>query len=236
MSTTCAPDGTNFLIQGLPREDRTRILQACELVQLDFGDVLCESEQPYRHVYFPVSAFISLVIKLTDHQPLELTLVGNEGMLGASLALGMDEAPMRSVVQGSGSALRIGSPHFRSALRDRPRLLTRLHRYLYVQMGQLAQTAACTRFHQIEPRLARLLLMAHDRSQSDQFHQTHGFLADMLGVRRSGITIAAGALQARGLISYSRGAISILDRAGLEAAACECYQMQQRQFAHAFAQ
>jgi CRP-like cAMP-binding protein len=228
----CNP--TNFLIQGLPREDRARILGGCETVQLAFGDVLCEIDQPYQQAYFPISAFISLVIKLTDHQPLEMALVGHEGMLGASLALGVNDAPMRAVVQGAGSALQIGSHNFRRELKRSPRLQLQLDRYLYVQLGQLAQAAACTRFHQIEPRLARWLLMTHDRAQTDNFSLTHEYLADMLGVRRSGITIAAGALQSRGLISYSRGDISILDRTGLEGAACECYAAQQRQFARIF--
>lgn len=234
MSIGLEPHANNFLIQGLSREDRARLLESCERVELTFGDVLCESDQPYQHAYFPVSAFISLVTKLTDHHPLEMALVGNEGMLGASLALGLGDAPMRAVVQGNGSALRVGIGRFRSELKNCPSLLLRLHRYLYVQLRQLAQGAACTRFHQIEPRLARWLLMTHDRSQADSFNLTHEFLAGMLGVRRSGITIAAGALQARGLISYSRGDISILDRSGLEVAACECYAAQQQQFARVF--
>lgn len=234
MSSKLEPQSTNFLIQGLMREDRAQFLENCESVELTFGDVLCEAGQPYQHAYFPVSAFISLVTKLTDHRPLEIALVGNEGMLGASLALSVNQAPMRAVVQGSGSALRMGSSRFRRELNDSPRLLLRLHHYLYVQLEQFAQGAACTRFHQIEPRLARWLLMTHDRSKSDSFNLTHEYLAGMLGVRRSGITIAAGALQERGLISYSRGDISILDRAGLEAASCECYEAQQIQFARVF--
>lgn len=236
MSSQLEPQASNFLIEGLPREDRARFLERCESVELTFGDVLSEAGQPYQHAYFPVSSFISLVTKLTDHRPLEMALVGNEGMLGASLALGVNEAPMRAVVQGSGSALRVGSSRFRRELKNSPRLLLRLHRYLYVQLEQLAQGAACTRFHQIEPRLARWLLMTHDRAQNDSFNLTHEFLAGMLGVRRSGITIAAGALQERGLISYSRGDIAILDRTGLEAASCECYKVQQHQFARVFLQ
>jgi CRP-like cAMP-binding protein len=234
MSLAVESPATNFLIQGLAREDRERLLAAGEIVQLALGDVLCDSDQPYRQVYFPLSAYISLVTKLTDHRPLVLALVGNEGMLGASLALGIGDAPMRAVVQGAGSAWGIGNRSFRRELGNSPRLTLRLHRYLYVQLGQFAQAVACTRFHQIEPRLSRWLLLTHDRAQSDRFNLTHEFLADMLGVRRSGITIAAGALQARGLISYSRGTISILDRAGLEAASCECYRAQQRQFARIF--
>jgi CRP-like cAMP-binding protein len=150
-------------------------------------------------------------------------LIGHEGMLGATLALGINQVPMGAVVQGDGIALRMSAAQFQRELRTTPVLLRRVHHYLYVLIVQLAQTAACTHFHEIEPRLARWLLMTHDRVQADHFHLTQEFLADMLGVRRSGVTVAAGALQERNLIQYTRGDIAILDRKGLEAAACECY-------------
>lgn len=211
------------LIEGLPSKQRKQLLNGCEPVDLVFGNVLHEANQPIRHVYFPLSGFVSLVTTLDGHQPLEMGLIGNEGMLGATLALGIGQAPMRAVVQGSGSALRISSQLFKQELLSSPALLRALKRYLYVVMTQLSQSAACTHFHEIEPRLARWLLMTHDRAHADHFHLTHEYLADMLGVRRSGVSIAAAAMQARGLISYSRGQIYILDRAGLEQAACECY-------------
>ncbi|MCY1279391.1 Crp-like helix-turn-helix domain protein [compost metagenome] len=213
----------NLLLDGLPRHERQRILHHCEPVELVFGRILCEPDRPFRHLYFPLTGFISLVATLSGHRPLELGLIGNEGMLGATLALGVALAPTRAVVQGTGSALRIGVVQLRQELRDSPRLLRALQRYLYVLMVQLSQNAACGHFHEVEPRLARWLLMTHDRAHADHFHLTHEFLADMLGVRRSGVTIAAGALQQRRLIHYSRGEITILDRRGLEAAACECY-------------
>ena len=211
------------LIEGLPSKQRKQLLNGCEPVDLVFGNVLHEANQPIRHVYFPLSGFVSLVTTLDGHQPLEMGLIGNEGMLGATLALGIGQAPMRAVVQGSGSALRISSQLFKQELLSSPALLRALKRYLYVVMTQLSQSAACTHFHEIEPRLARWLLMTHDRAHADHFHLTHEYLADMLGVRRSGVSIAAAAMQARGLISYSRGEIHILDRPGLELAACECY-------------
>lgn len=158
------------------------------------------------------------------HKPLEMGLIGNEGMLGATLALGVTNSPQRGVVQGSGTALRMTVAHLRAELRDSAALRRTLDRYLYVLMAQLSQTAACARFHAIEARLARWLLMTHDRAPSDHFYLTHDFLADMLGVRRSAVTIAAGALQHRELISYSRGRIVIVDRQGLESASCECYR------------
>lgn len=211
------------LIEGLPSKQRKQLLNGCEPVDMVFGNVLHEANQPIRHVYFPLSGFISLVTTMDGHPPLEMGLIGNEGMLGATLALGIGRAPMRAVVQGAGSALRIPSALFKQELLSSPALLRSLKRYLYVVMAQLSQSAACTHFHEIEPRLARWLLMTHDRAHADHFHLTHEYLAEMLGVRRSGVSIAAAALQARGLISYSRGQIYILDRAGLEQAACECY-------------
>lgn len=211
------------LIEGLPSKQRKQLLNGCEPVDLVFGNVLHEANQPIRYVYFPLSGFISLVTTMDGHPPLEMGLIGNEGMLGATLALGIGRAPMRAVVQGSGSALRIPSVLFKQELLSSPALLRSLKRYLYVVMAQLSQSAACTHFHEIEPRLARWLLMTHDRAHADHFHLTHEYLAEMLGVRRSGVSIAAAAMQARGLISYSRGEIHILDRAGLERAACECY-------------
>lgn len=213
----------NQLIDGLPRAERSRFLGQCEPVDLAFGQILCEPERPFAHVHFPLTGFISLVAPMAGHQPLEMGLIGNEGMLGATLALDIRTVPLRAVVQGSGTAWRMTTAAFQRQLRGSPILRQRLNRYLYVLMAQLSQTAACTRFHEVEARLARWLLMTHDRAHADHFHLTHKFLADMLGVRRSGITIAAGDLQRQDLIRYSRGTIRILDRKGLEAKSCECY-------------
>jgi CRP-like cAMP-binding protein len=224
----------NRLIGNLPRQERTRIVERCQKVDLVFGAVLCEPDLPIEHVYFPLSGFISLVVKLGDHQPLELALIGNEGVLGATLALGVRDAPISAVVQGPGTALRMTAAQLRRELRESPGLLLTLNRYLYVSMTQLSQLTACTAFHEVEPRLARWLLMSHDRAHADHFHLTHEFLADMLGVRRSGITIAAGVLQRRKLIRYSRGEISVLDRKGLEAASCECYDALIEDYAQLF--
>jgi hypothetical protein len=214
----------NRLLINLPRKDRVDVLSRCEIVDLVFGNVLGEADRVVRQVYFPVTALISLLEPVTGHQPLEMGLIGNEGMLGATLVLAIDRAPMRSVVQGSGTALRMTSSQFRGALRRSPALLRTVNRYLYVMLLQLSRTAVCTHFHTIEARLARWLLMTHDRVDADEFHLTHEFLAHMLGVRRSGVTVAAGTLQSKNLIRYHRGTISILDRRGLEAACCECYQ------------
>lgn len=213
----------NRLLAGLPRTERRVLLDQCETVALEFGSVLCEADQPFRQIYFPLDSFISLVAEVSGHQPLEMGLIGSEGALGATLVLGVPEAPLRAIVQGPGSALRIAVAPFQKLRRDCPALTRNLSRYLYVLMAQLSQTAVCTRFHEVDTRLARWLLMTHDRAHADHFHLTHQFLAEMLGVRRSGITVAAGVLQQRGLIDYARGEIRILDRPGLELAACECY-------------
>lgn len=224
MSTSTVPLITNHLLQLLSSKDRRILLQYCDVVQLQFADILCEPNQRYRYLYFPLSGFISLVTKLAGHKPLEMGLIGNEGMLGVTLALGATMAPMQAVVQGKGTAWRIDIADLQQFLLLCPQLQHVLQQYLFVQLAQLSQSAACAHFHELSPRLARWLLMSHDRAHSSQFYLTHQFLADMLGVRRSGVTVAAGIMQQQQFISYSRGMISILDRKALQDMACECYQ------------
>ncbi|WP_280156025.1 Crp/Fnr family transcriptional regulator [Piscinibacter sp. XHJ-5] len=220
----------NQLIALLPRGERASLLAACETVRLDLGTVLCEPGEATRHVYFPNDGFISLVSKIEGEPGLEVGMVGREGMLGAQLALGVSSIPLHALVQGAGTARRVSAARFGDELSAGKALQSALNRYVYVLMAQLATSAACTRFHKVEPRLARWLLMTQDRAHSDSFHLTHEFLANMLGVRRVGITAAASDLQRHGLIRYRRGDITVVDRAGLEAAACSCYEADRRAY------
>lgn len=213
----------NHLIAPLPAADRRRLLALCEPIQLVIGEVLCEAGQATRHVYFPIDGFISLIALADGHPGVEVAMVGREGMVGAPLALGVATAPLRALVQGPGSAWRIASTNFLRELANSEALQRSLGRYLYVHLAQLAVAATCLRYHQIVPRLARWLLMSQDRAHADHIHATHEVLACMLGVRRVGITVAAGTLQRRGLIAYHRGEVCVLDRPGLEAVACSCY-------------
>jgi CRP-like cAMP-binding protein len=219
---------TNRLIASLPTKDRSRLLANCEPVELAFNEVLNESGDRVRYVYFPLDGYISLITRGDAVANLEVGLVGDEGMHGISLALGTEIAPLHALVQGQGSALRMNTATFnREYARSAP-LRRQLGHYIYVLMCQLAQSSVCSRFHVVEARLARWLLMTQDRAHSDQFHITHAFLAWMLGVRRPGVTAAANALQKRKLISYRRGDITVLDREKLEAAACACYKTDRR--------
>jgi CRP-like cAMP-binding protein len=213
----------NHLIELLPTRARSRLLAICEPFELSFTAVLCERGQTLGHVYFPVAGFVSLVAQIHGHPGLEVGMVGREGMVGAPLALGLTEAPLQALVQGAGHAHRVNAAAFQRELAQSPGLQTVMNRYLGVLMAQLASSAACLRFHLIAPRLARWLLMSQDRAQADRFCVTHEFLALMLGVRRVGITNAAGGLQRDGLIQYRRGELQVIDRGGLEAVACSCY-------------
>ena len=219
-----SPNGLeNLLLAALPPAERKLLLTRCEPVELKFGELLCEQGGRIRHVYFPTGGFISLISSIDGRPRLQVGLVGTEGMLGVSLLVGVNDAPLRALVQGAGAALRIEAAEFSGALRRSPVLREALMRYLYVLMGQLAQLAACTRFHIVEGRLARWLLMTRDRAHSNEFNLTQDFLAYMLGVRRAGITHAAQSLQRQKLIRYNRGKMAILDGHGLERASCECY-------------
>lgn len=213
----------NRLLSSLPDKDHQQVLTSCECVELELDEVINEPGEKIRHVYFPTDSFFSLVTPPVGHAGLEVRLVGNEGMVGTPLILGIDVTLLRTIVRGAGPAWRMTAERFPEALEQSMALQTRLKRYLFVLTNQVEQMVACTRFHVLEARLARWLLMTQDRAHSDHFHATHEFLALLLGVRRVGVTNAATALQQRNLIHYSRGDIRVLDRPGLRVVACACY-------------
>jgi CRP-like cAMP-binding protein len=214
---------TNSILGALSRKDAQRLFTRHEQVDLVYGDILCEPGKPLLHVYFPDSGIISLLTPVDRAASVEVGLVGREGMAGMALFLGVNMSPVRMLVQGNGSAMRITAREFRIEIGRNEVLRQALNLYLYRFMVQVAQTAACNRAHQTGQRLARWLLMTHDRSAGNEFHMTHEFLARMLGVRREGVTTEAGILQSKKLLRYSRGNITILNRRGLERASCGCY-------------
>jgi CRP-like cAMP-binding protein len=216
----------NRFIDRLPRGERTRLLDRCQRVELDESQVLCEAGARIRHAYFPTSGtFISLITPVAEHAGLEVGMVGDEGLFGAVIGLGEAFSALRGLVQGKGVALRMTAGALRAELRSSPVLHARLDRYLCVLLRQATRSAGCACFHRVDQRLARWLLMTQDRAHSSHLRMTHEFLAYMMGVRRASVTEAATQLQDRGLITYRRGEVTVLDRAGLEAVACGCYQM-----------
>jgi CRP-like cAMP-binding protein len=219
-----APQVTNRLIDRLAAKDRTRFLAGCEKVELVFGDILAEPGDAITHVMFPVGGFISLLAPMGGASIIEVALAGSEGMYGVSVALGAQTTQVQAVVQGAGAAWRMDGPTFRDQVEAVPRLRASIDLYVHVLMGQLVRSAGCNRFHVVEQRVARWLLMTSDRTHAETFNMTHELLAHMLGVRRVGVTEAASALQSRKLIEYSRGVVTIMDRRGLERASCTCYR------------
>lgn len=222
LATIRTPLG-NRLLAALPLADRERLRAQLDWVSLAFGQVLMEPGDSIKHVYFPNDSLVSLLTLVDRHHALEVGMVGQEGMVGAALGLGVNITPVRALVQGAGTALRMRASNFRKELRQCAALQRGLHFYIHALMRQVAQTAACNRFHAVDARLARWLLMTRDRIGSDDFPLTQEFLGHMLGVRRAGVTEAAQGLKQRKLVEYSRGFISIIDGPGLESAACSCY-------------
>lgn len=221
----------NHLLASLPAADYARMESGLEPVELTFGKVLYEPGEPMDAVYFPGNSLVSLLTLVEGHRALEVGLVGREGMIGARLALGAATSTVRALVLGTGTAMRMSTARFLKEFHRSPALQRALFQFTDLLMIQISQTAACNRFHIVESRLARWLLMTSERMASPEFHLTHVLLADMLGVRREGVTVAAFALQRRNLISYRRGDITIVDTPGLEAAACSCYRYMQVQAA-----
>jgi CRP-like cAMP-binding protein len=215
----------NRILRALPGKEYKRLVTHLEQVPLTFAKVLYEPGDTIEYVYFPNAGVVSLLSTVEDRSTLEIGVIGNEGMVGLSVMLGVKTSPTRALVQGEGSAMRMKAAALRKAMNGDGSLQKLLHRSTHALMTQISQSAACNRFHIVEARLARWLLMTHDRTGTDEFRLTQQFLSDMLGVRRVGVTNAATALQRNKLITYSRGHITVLNRAGLEAAACKCYSI-----------
>jgi CRP-like cAMP-binding protein len=224
------PSVANRLIEGLPRKARNGLLAMCEPVELSLGEVLHRRNLPARHIYFPTGGTLSLWSAPSELPVLEIAMVGNEGMLGAHLALGVGTSATFAEVRGAGSAWRMAAGHFKLELSRNASLERSIRRYLHVTILQYVSMARCSRFHNLDQRLARWLLMTHDRARDDTFSATQELMASMLGVRRVGITAAASALQRRAVIAYARGEVTILKRAALEAAACSCYAADRRSY------
>jgi CRP-like cAMP-binding protein len=229
VSMPCTPH-QNHLLDALPKHDYDRIASHLELVPLRLGEVLYESGTKLRHVYFPSTSIISMLYVMEDGASAEIAVVGNEGILGISLFMGGDTTPSRAIVQSAGHAFRLKAQLLKDEFERFGPTMHLLLRYTQALITQMAQTAVCNRHHSVDQQLCRWLLLSLDRLSSDELAMTQELIANMLGVRREGVTEAAGKLQDAGLIRYRRGKINVLDRPGLEARACECYQVVKAEF------
>lgn len=225
------PPIRNRLLAALPSKEYKRLLTHLETVPLPFMEVLYESGEPIKHVYFPNDGLISLLVVMGDETPREVGLIGSEGMLGIPVVLGMNATPIRALVQMPGSAMRMKAGALRDELKRGGALQSLLLRYAHALFSQVSQSAACVSSHEVNKRLSRWLLMTHDRAPEDEFEMKHEFMAMMLGVTRSVVTRAAGSLQNEKMIRYVRGQVTILDRRRLEATACECYGVVKAEYA-----
>jgi CRP-like cAMP-binding protein len=215
----------NHLLAALPPGDYERVAAHLELTPMKLGDVLYEPSGRMRHVYFPTSSIISLLYVMEDGASAEIAIVGNEGVLGISLFMGGDTTPSRAVVQSAGFAFRLKAQLLKEEFERFGPTMHLLLRYTQALITQMSQTAVCNRHHSVDQQLCRWLLLSLDRLQSSELSMTQELISNMLGVRREGVTEAAGKLQLAGLIRYQRGRITVLDRPGLEARTCECYQV-----------
>jgi CRP-like cAMP-binding protein len=229
MLTTHDPS-QNHLLAALSAEDFERVSSHLKLVPLELGSVLYESGSRQRAVYFPTTAIVSLLYTLADGASAEIAVVGNEGIIGVSLFMGGETTPSRAVVQSAGHAYRLPGKLLKEEFIRGDAMQHLLLRYTQALLTQMAQTAVCNRHHSLDQQLCRWLLLSLDRLIGDELVMTQELIANMLGVRREGVTEAAGNLQNAGLIKYSRGRITVLDRSGLEARTCECYAVVKKEF------
>ena len=228
MSETHSPN-QNYLLAALPESESLPLSPHLELVPLELGHVLYESGAELKHVYFPTNSIVSLLYVMADGASAEIAVVGNEGLVGVALFMGGETTPSRAIVQSAGSAYRLPGHLMKEEFVRGGAMQHLLLRYTQALLTQMAQTAVCNRHHSVDQQLCRWLLLSLDRLPSNELTMTQELIANMLGVRREGVTEAAGKLQGAGLIHYSRGRIRVLDRPGLEARACECYDVVKRE-------
>ena len=219
----------NQLLGALPADSQTRLFPDLKLVHLELGDVIYEAGDGLRYAYFPVDAIVSLLYVMENGASAEISVVGNEGLVGIAIFMGGDSTPSRAVVQSAGHAYSLPAFRLRKEFNDHPELRMLVLRYTQALITQMAQTAVCNRHHTVDQQLCRWLLLSLDRLPDNRLHMTQELIANMLGVRREGVTEAAGKLRELGIISYSRGHIEILDRPRLEALSCECYAVVRRE-------
>jgi len=220
----------NHLLDALPASDYTRLLSHLELYPMALGEVLYEPGGRLRHVYFPITSIVSLLYVMEDGASAEIAVVGNEGMLGISLFMGGETTPSHAVVQSAGYGVRLKAQLLKQEFARFGPMMHLLLRYTQALITQMAQTAVCNRHHSVDQQLCRWLLLSLDRLSTNELSMTQELIANMLGVRREGVTEAAGKLQDAGLIRYRRGRITVLDRPGLEARSCECYEVVKKEF------
>ena len=215
----------NQILDALPAEERDRLFPHLSFVSMPLGMVLYESGQTLKHIYFPTDSIVSLLYVMRDGSSAEIAVVGNEGAIGVALFMGGETTPSRAIVQSAGSAYRLDRKRLKVEFDRHGQMLHVLLRYTQSLITQMAQTAVCNRHHSVNQQLCRWLLLSLDRLRSNELKMTQELIANMLGVRREGVTAAAGALQKAGVIRYSRGKITVLDRAKLEQLSCECYSV-----------
>jgi CRP-like cAMP-binding protein len=225
MPRSKSPPIANCLLAALPAKDYQDLLPHLEEIPLVFEDIIYRPNVIISDVYFPNSGIISLIASMDGRATLEVGMVGKEGVVGLSVFMGVNTSKNRAVVQGAGSGMKMNAASFRKQCNNGGALQRVLRRYSHSLLTQITQSAVCNQFHSVDARLARWLLMTHDRMQNTEFRITQEFLSHMLGVRREGVSKAAGELQKRGLIRYKRGHLKVLDRAGLEATSCGCYEI-----------
>ncbi|MBC7786511.1 MAG: Crp/Fnr family transcriptional regulator [Methylophilaceae bacterium] len=220
----------NHLLDALLKSEYDRLFSGLELVKMPLGQVLYESGGQLKHVYFPLTSIISLLFVMENGASAEIAVVGNEGILGISLFMGGETTPSRAVVQSAGYGYKLKAQLIKDEFNRAGPVMRLLLRYTQALITQMAQTAVCNRHHTVEQQLCRWLLLSLDRLSSDELVMTQELISNMLGVRREGVTEAAGKLQRAGLINYNRGKINIIDRPGLERRVCECYQVVKNEF------